>query len=104
MPCNKQIKKSYGTLNMIYPHEHDLNETAKAQLCNNIVLSQFIFSSSLYDSSIYTNYMKRIQKVLFVRFICEHVSHNLDILIWLNMANRRKLNKPNLYHKKSSYL
>lgn len=102
----KYIQRSYANIKLLYPHRHYLSPSLKTHLCDSLVLSTFNYCCEVYGTCITQDTSARIQRVQnsCLRLIYgirkfQHISHKLNEVGWLNMANRRKLLITCMYHK-----
>jgi len=102
----KCIQRAYMSLKLIYPHRSYLTISTKKMLCDSLVLSNFSFCSEVYDSCLKSELSSRIQRVqnsclrlIFGIRKYDRVSYKLPQVGWLNMRDRRFLQRACLYHR-----
>lgn len=107
---NSILKKSYGSLKMIYPHRHYLNKKTKQMLSESLVLSHSNYCDVVYGpnlDSIDKNRLQYLQnsclRLIFSVKRREHISHKLSEAGWLSMNNRRILHMCCFYYKILKY-
>lgn len=101
----RTLQKCYAALKLLYRNRHILHQTVKTFLCDSIVLSNLNYCDVLYNRCIDGIDKKRIQRVQnsCLRFIFgirrrSPVSHTLERVGWLCMAERRSLHACCFYH------
>lgn len=104
------LKKAYFGLRTIYQHRQYLSRRNKIKLCETLVLSHLNYCDVVYNSSIYSADIGRIQKLqngclrlIFGIRKYSHISHTFYDINWLNMLNRRRLHAATLFFKVISH-
>lgn len=104
------IKVAYLNLKLIYSNRFFLSKKTKIILCESLVLSRFNFCDFVYGPCILARDKHRIQviqnscmRLIFGIRRRQHISHRLDELGWLNMANRRLLHAACLFYRIIQY-
>lgn len=100
------IQKAYYNLKLLYANRYCLTRDMKILLCDALVLSNFNYCDTLYDSCLTQFTKSRIQRTQnsCLRFIFgiprrQHISYKLKDANWLDMSNRRKLHSAVFYLK-----
>lgn len=81
---SRYVRKAYSNLKILYQHRYYLSIDVKLMLCNSLVLSTFMYCSTVYGPCIDGRDRKRIQRVqnACLRFVYgirkyDHISHTL---------------------------
>lgn len=103
---NSICQKTYSNMKLLYSNKHIINFNIRKHLCDSLVLSHINYCSFVFWHCLDVIHKSRLQKIqnTCCRFIFglrkfDSVSHNFNVLNWLNISNRIKLQQMVFSHK-----
>lgn len=100
------LRNAFIKLKLIFNNRYCLNRKIKVMLCETLVLSQFNYCDTVYDTCIDSEDSKRIQRMqnsclrlIFGIRKFSKITHKLSDVNWLSMKSRRTLHSNCLFHK-----
>lgn len=107
---NSICQKTYCSMKLLYSNRRIINFNIRKQLCDTLVLSHVNYCSLVYWNCLDVIHKSRLQKIqnTCCRFVFnlrkyDSVSHKINILNWLNINNRIKLQQLVFTHKVITY-